>query len=100
MSHSPLPGPPLSRSTPATPVPHRDSDSSLGPLLRVLHAPLSAHHGHPRTRRVLALEQLKLNGALLLIRGFLGYVGIWDILINLLSYVLSTTGAGVFSTFV
>ena len=100
MSHSPLPGPPRSRSTPASPAPNRNPDSSFGPLSRVLHAPLSAHHGHPRIRRALALEQLKLNWALLLIRGFLGYVGVWVALINLLSYVLSTTGAGVLSTFV
>jgi hypothetical protein len=37
---------------------------------------------------------------LLLIRGFLGYVGIWDVFINLLSYAFSTTGAGVLSMFV
>ena len=98
MSHSPLPGPPRSRSTPASPAPNRNSDSPFNPLLRVLHAPLSAHHGHPRTRRVLALEQLKLNGALLLIRCFLGYVGIWDAFTNLLAHVLGTTGAGVLST--
>lgn len=98
MSHSPLPGPPRSRSTPTFPAPNRNSDSLFSSLLRALHAPLSAHHGHPRTRRVLALEQLKLNGALLLIRCFFGYVGIWDIFTNLLAYLLSTTGAGILST--
>lgn len=100
MSHSPLPGPPRSRSTPASPAPNRNSDSSFGPLSHVLHAPLSAHHGPPQTRHALALERLKLNGALLLIQCFLGYVGLWAALVNLLSYALSTTGAVVFCTFV